>query len=159
MNRVATFLRESKNARFFIPLGIILIVVSIFLFISDNHNKDYIKTEATISKVVLVKEESYDAEGNHEEAMYDIFVKYVVDGNEYETLLGEMYEHKVGEKIDIVYNPENPKEISQPASMILNIVLLVGGVASITGGTISIINNINKNRKMKEQEKRWKNGK
>ena len=159
MDGIATFFRESRTARFFIPLGIILIIVGIFLFISDNHNKDYIKTEATVSRVVLVKEETYDAEGNRDEAMYRIYVKYTVDGKEYDNELGEMFEHKVGDKINIVYNPNNPNEISQPSNIIFNLVFLIGGVASLVGGTISAVNAVKRHKKMKEQERSWENGK
>lgn len=158
MNGIITFFRESKTARFLIPLGIILIIFSIFLFISSNHNKDYIKTEATVSKVELVREATYDVDGNREEAMYRIFVKYTVDGNEYDTELGEMFEQKVGDKITIVYNPSNPTEISQPSSMILNIAMLVGGVAALVGGIVSAVNAIKRRKKMKEQERSWENG-
>jgi len=159
MNNIATFFRESRTARFLIPLGIILVVFSIFLFISDNHNKNYIETTATVSRVELVSEATTDIDGNREEAMYKIFVKYTVNDFEYDNLLGEMYEHKVGDKIKIVYNPDNPNEISQPGSMILNICLLVGGIASLVGGIVSIINAVKGHKKMKEQEKGWTNGK
>ena len=159
MNNVATFFRESRVARFFIPLGIILIVFSIFLFISGEHNKDYIKTEATVSKSVLVQEAYYDNEGNLQDAIYKIFVKYTVNGQEYDTELGEMLERKVGDKITIVYNPSNPNEISQPSSLILNIAFLVGGIASLTGGIVSAVNAVKRNKKMKAQEESWKNGK
>lgn len=158
MNSVASFFRESRTARFFIPLGIILIVFSVLLFVSDEYNKNYIKTEATVSKTELVREAITDDEGNHEEAMYKIFVKYMVNGKEYETELGEMYEHKVGDKITIVYNPDDPNQISQPSSMVLNIVLLVGGIAALVGGIISIINAVKRHKKMKLQEENWKNG-
>ena len=158
MNGIATFFRESRTARFFIPLGIILIIVSIFLFISGNNTKDYIKTEATVSRAVLVKEATYDSEGNREEAMYQIYVKYTVDGKEYDTELGEMFEQKIGDKITIVYNPNNPNEISQPTSIIFNLVFLIGGIASLVGGTISAVNAVKRHKKMKEQERSWENG-
>ena len=64
MNNLATFFRESRVARFFIPFGIILIVFSIFLFIAGDHNKNYLATEAVVSKTELVKEGTYDSEGN-----------------------------------------------------------------------------------------------
>ena len=99
MNGIATFLRESKVARFLIPMGIVLIVFSIFMFISDDHNKNYIEAEATVSKVELFREESFDAEGNREPAEYTIFVKYTVNGNDYDTELGVMFEKKIGDKI------------------------------------------------------------
>jgi hypothetical protein len=158
MNGIATFFRESKTARFLIPLGIILIIVSILLFIIGNNNKNYIKIESTVSKVELVKEETTDSEGNTEEAIYDIYVKYTVDGKEYDTELGEMSKRKVGDKITIVYNPDNPSEISQPSSIILNICLLVGGIVSLVGGIISSINAVKRYKKMKTQEEGWNNG-
>ena len=157
MNNIATFFRESNTARFFIPLGIILIVFSILLFSVGKHNKNYIKIESTVSKVELLNEARYDVDGNKEEATYNIFVKYTVDGKEYETELGEMFEQKVGDKITIVYNPENPNEISQPSSMILNIAMLVAGIASLTGGIISAVKAVKRHKQMKEQEKGWKN--
>ena len=159
MNNIFTFFRETRTARFFIPLGIILIVFSIFFFIAGDHNKNYIETEATVSKAILVREATYDVNGNREEAMYDIFVKYTVDGKEYDNELGEMYEHKVGDKLKIIYNPENPNDISQPSSMILNIAMLIGGIASLVGGIISIINTVKRHKKMKGQEESWKDGK
>ena len=91
MNSIATFFRESNTARFFIPLGIILIVFSILLFSVGKHNKNYIKIESTVSKVELLNEARYDADGNKEEATYNIFVKYKVDIKEYKTELGEMF--------------------------------------------------------------------
>ena len=158
MNGIATFFRESKTARFLIPLGIILIIMSILLFVIGNHNKNYIKIESTVSKVELVKEETTDSEGNTDEAIYNIYVKYTVDGKEYDTELGEMSKRKVGDKITIVYNPNNPSEISQPSSIILNICLLVGGIVSLAGGIISSINAVKRYKKMKKQEEGWNNG-
>lgn len=158
MNKIAIFFRESRVGRFFIPLGIILIIFSIMLFMVGEHNKNYIKIESTVSKVELVKEATYDSEGNREEAMYTIFVKYTVDGKEYDTELGEMYEHKVGDKITIVYNPENPNEISQPSSLIFNIIILVVGCASLVFGIISSVKSIKKYKELKAQEESWKNG-
>ena len=158
MNNIATFFRESRTARFLIPAGIVLIVFSIFMFIISNQNKNYLEVEATISRVELSREATIDAEGNREEAMYKIFVKYNVNDFEYENELGEMYKQKVGDKIKIVYNPDNPNEISQPSNMILNICLLVGGIAALVGGIISAINAVKKHKKMKNQEEAWSNG-
>ena len=159
MNSIATFFRESGTARFLIPLGIILIVFGVIMFVSDDHNKNYIEIEATVSKSTLVKEETTDAEGNVESAEYDTFVKYTVDEKEYETELGITFEHKVGEKIKIVYNPKDPSVISQPASPIINTIVLVSGVGILVGGIISAVNAVNRYKKMKEQEESWANGK
>ena len=139
MNSIKTFL---------ITLGIILIGFSIYLFISDNDHKDYIKIESTVSKTELVKEEVTDEEGNHEEAIYKVFVQYNINGDEYDTELGEMSGYKVGDTISIIYNPNDPTEIYQQANIIANIVLLViGGFSLMLGIVVAIINKV-KERKL-----------
>lgn len=157
MNKLAIFFRESRVGRFFIPLGIILIVFSVFLFIITEHNKDYIKVEATVSKANLAQEATIDSEGNHVDATYNIYVKYTVDGKNYDELLGELSGYKEGDKITIVYNPNNPKEISQPSSIFLAIGVLVAGIGALVYGIISSINSIKKYKELKKQEEGWKN--
>ena len=71
LNRVAQFFRDYSFARFFLPLGIILLVVSFFLFNTIDKNKGFIKTEATVSKVELYEEE-YWTGNTHYEATYSI---------------------------------------------------------------------------------------
>lgn len=153
MNNISTFFRESSFGRFFIPLGLILIVFSIFFFITADHNKNYVATDGIVSRVELVEDEHTDVDGNHVEATYRVFVKYTVDGEEYDEELGELSGIKVGDKIKITYNPENPREISQPIGMILPIILLLAGIAALVSGIISIIRAIKKHKAMKEQEK------
>lgn len=158
MNNIATFFRESRIGRFFIPLGIILIIFSIFLFIIDKQNKDYIETIATVSNVELVEESYTDVDGNLVEATYKVFVKYTVNEKEYNEELGELSGYKKGDKIKIVYNPKDPSQISQPSSIYLAIGMLIAGIASLVGGIISIIIMIKNHKELKEQEKSWNNG-
>ena len=158
MNKMAVFFRESKAARFLIPVGITLIIFGILLFVVSKNNKDYIETEATVSKVELYSEESFDVDGNVEPAQYTIYVKYMVDEKEYENELGIMFEMKVGDKVTIVYNPKDPNQISQPSSLLLNIIILVSGVASLLGGIISAVNAVKRQRKLRSQEEKWENG-
>ena len=149
MNNILTFFRESKLGKFFLPIGIILIIFSVFMFISDERSKNFIPTEAVISKAVLVKEETFDVDGNREPAEYMVSVKYTVDGKEYETEFGQMMDKSVGNKIKIVYNPNDPTDIASPASPILNIILLVVGFISSVLGIISIISSIKQSKKIK----------
>ena len=159
MNNIATILRESRVGRFFIPLGIILIVVGIILFIINDQHKDFIKTEATVSKTELYEESYTDTEGNYVDATYKVYVKYIADGKEYEEELGILSNVKVGDKRTIVYNPKNPTEISDPVGIILPSVVLVAGIASLVGGIISIVKVIKKHKEMKAQEEAWASGK
>ena len=159
MNGVATFFRESSVGRFFIPLGIICIIVSICCFVIDNNNKYYIKTTAVVSKAELVEEATTDAEGNEVEATYKVYVKYTVDGEEYEEELGELSGIKKGDKMEILYNPKDPTQIAQPSNLLVSLVFLVVGIVSLIFGIVSSIKSIKKYKKLKAQEEGWKNGK
>ena len=159
MNNIATFFRESRTARFFIPAGIILIVFGIITFIISIKNQNYIETQATISKVELSQEAYTDSDGNYVEATYDISLKYTVGGKEYEEILGGLPKYNIGDKMKIYYNPSNPSQITQTKSLILPIAIIAGGLAALVGGIISAANAIKKQKTLKAQEEGWKNGK
>ena len=53
MNKIAFILRESQTARFLIPAGIMIIIFSAIFFNASVQNKNYIKTESTITNVVM----------------------------------------------------------------------------------------------------------
>lgn len=151
MNNIVTFFRESRTGRFLIPLGIILIVFSIFLFISNEQNKNYIPIEAIVSKTELYEEAYTDVDGNYVEATYTIYVKYTVNERKYDVKLGEFSGYKKGDKIKIAYNPENPEEITQQTGIILPIVMLIGGIVALIGGIVIFLKTIKNNKKENEQ--------
>ena len=156
MNKIIAFFRESSTARFFVPMGIVLIVFGIAMFIINTKNEDYIKTEAVISKSELVEPEHIDMDGNTVEATYKVYVKYTVDGKGYDEELGELSgEYKTGEKMTIYYNPDDPSQITQTKSKIIPVVIASLGCASLVGGIVSGVNAFKRNKKMKEQEKGW----
>lgn len=157
MNNISTFFRESSLSRFLIPAGIILIVFGIFTFISVDNSKDFIKVEAIVTKTELFEEAYTDVNDNHYDATYTVFVKYTVDGTEYEEEYGVFSGYKKGDKVTISYNPKNPKEIAQPSSIILPIILVLIGIGSLVGGTVSIVRTIKRHKTMKRQEKEWAN--
>ena len=158
MNNIAAILRESKLARFFIPAGLILIVFGIAVFIINQKNQNYVKTEATVTKAELEQEAHTDEKGNRTEATYNISVKYSVDGKDYEAGLSGLPEKKSGEKMTIYYNPDDPAMITQTKSLILPLAFIAGGIVALVGGIISGINAVKKYKKMKNQEKEWANG-
>ena len=157
MNNIATFMRESRVARFFIPAGIILTIFGVIVFIISLKNQNYIKVEATVTNVNVRQEEVTDNEGTHMEETYDVSFKYTVDGKEYDNKFDGISKYNVGDKMTIYYNPSNPQEITQTKSLILPIVIIIGGIASLVGGIISAVNAVKRNKKMKEQERSWKN--
>ncbi|MBQ2201953.1 MAG: hypothetical protein II412_05220, partial [Clostridia bacterium] len=76
MNKFARLMRDSGPARFFVPVGIILIVFAIILF-SLNTGK-YVETAG---KITSVTEGAYDEEQNQQQ--YDLTVAYTVNGKDY----------------------------------------------------------------------------
>ena len=159
MNGIATFFRESRVARFFIPAGIILIVFGVIMFNINNKNQNYIETESTVTSVAVEQEAYTDTEGNQVEATYVVDITYTVDGKEYTGNLPGQSKHNVGDKIKIYYNPDDPTKITQTKSMILPVVIIVAGLASLVGGIISAVRVVKEHKELKTQEEGWKNDK
>ena len=157
MNKFATFMRESNVARFFIPAGLFLIVVGIIVLIISIKTQNYIKIEAIVTNVNVRQEEVSDNDGTHMEDVYDVSFKYTVDGKEYNNSFDGVSKHIVGDKMTIYYNPSNPQEITGSKSIIIPIAMIIAGIASTVGGTISAVNAVKKHKKMKEQERSWAN--
>ena len=155
LNKVSKFFRESYWAMALIPVGIILMVVSIFVFNGVDHIKDFVKTEAVVTNTVLQEEEYTDINGNHYDATYTVYVKYTVDETEYENEYGIFSNYHVGDRVTICYNPDDPNEIAQPNGIAVPIIILALGIASFTGGIASIVVAVKKHKKLKEQEKEW----
>lgn len=157
MNKLAAFMRDYSTARFFIPLGIILLVFGIFFFGSVQRTKNFPKTEGVVTRTELAEEAYTDREGYHE-ATYTVYVKYTVDGKDYETDYGVFPQMKVGDKVSVAYNPADPSDMTQPHSIWIPIGFIAGGLAALGGSAVSIINTTKKRRAMKAQEEEWAHG-
>ena len=156
MNKLAIFFRESALARFLLPAGLIFVVFGCVMFFVNKSNSNYTKTEAVVSKTELVEEAHTDSDGDAVEATYKVFVKYTVNGKEYDTELGDLSgEYKVGKAMTIYYNPDDPKQITQTISLVFPLCLMGAGCVMFIGGIISAVNAVKKYKKMHEQEKEW----
>ena len=157
MNKMFTFMRESQTARFFIPAGLILIIFGIVVFVISLNNQNYVKIEATVTNVEETQETNVDDDGTNTTTVYNATVNYTVGGKEYTQTLDNVSKCKIGDKMDIYYNPKNPNQITQSKSLILPIVIIVVGIAAFAGGIISAANAVKRHKKMKEQERSWAN--
>ena len=157
MNKMFTFMRESQTARFFIPAGLILIIFGTVVFAITLNNQNYVKIEATVANVEETQETNVDDGETNITTIYNATVNYTVDGKEYTQTLDNVSKCKVGDKMDIYYNPKDPNQITQTKSIILPIVIIVAGITSLTGGIISAINAVKRHKNMKEQERSWAN--
>lgn len=157
MNKMFTFMRESQTARFFIPAGLILIIFGIVVFVISLNNQNYVKIEATVTNVEETQETNVDDDGTNTTTVYNATVNYTVGGKEYTQTLDNVSKCKIGDKMDIYYNPKDPNQITQSKSLILPIVIIVVGIAAFAGGIISAANAVKRHKKMKEQERSWAN--
>ena len=157
MNKLAKFFRDYSVARFFIPLGIILIVFGYFMFVSIDNTKDYIETNAVVSRTVLYEDAYYDGDVHHD-ATYTVYVRYTVDGVLYDEEFGIFSGYKEGDNVTITYNPENPEEIASPTSIFFPIGFVIAGIISIVISIFSILKTNKKNKELKKQEEEWHNG-
>lgn len=87
-------------------VGVFFLIAGIIWYqVASNKEKTFIKTEATIT--YIGKSSTY---GSEQKRMVE--VEFQVDGKKYEAELSE-WNHgmKVGNVLEILYNPENPNEI------------------------------------------------
>lgn len=157
MNRFARFLRDYALARFLLPLGVIAIIFGCVAIGPVATRLNYPKTQATVTRAELY-EEAYDEGDTHHDATYTIYVRYAVDGEEYEEEYGVHEEMKPGETLTINYNPNDHRDIGQPISMLLPYGIIAAGIAALAGGIVNIIRTNRKNRTLERQEEEWNHG-
>lgn len=158
MNKMFTFMRESSIARFFIPLGVILIIFGVIIFVINMQNQNYLKIESTILDIKVLEEAYTDADGNQVDETYSATIEYTVDGKKYQQTLDNVSKYNVGDKMTIYYNPQDPNQITQSKTLIIPIVMIVAGITAVIGGIVSSVNAVKRHKKMKEQERSWANG-
>ena len=103
-NKFARFMRNTGPARFFLPLGILLIAVGIFLMTLNTDS--YLETVGKVTEV-------YEHRNLENSLVYDITFTYTVEDREYTGRFDEMTEEsQIGEEIKVFYSPEDPSQIT-----------------------------------------------
>jgi len=121
-------MRNTGPARFFVPVGIILIVFGIIMLCFNTDQ--YLETSGTITSVTECPTEPDEGQ------QYDLTVKYTVDGTEYETTFSNMGgNYSTGERIKVYYDPDDPKATtnSKLNGLIAPIMIAAGGLALVFG--------------------------
>ncbi len=158
MNKIFSFFRATALGRFLVPSGIILIVFGYILGTILNETRNWERAEATVTRTELAEPE-HDENGEHHEATYRIYVSYTVGEKTYEELLGELSGVKEGDSLQIMYDPNDPRKLSQPVGVILPFVLIGSGIFALIAGVMSIVAAVKKSAAMRAQEREWSNGK
>ena len=139
-NKIARFSRNTGPARFFIPVGVILIVFGVIL--SGMRTDKY---EQTIGTITSVTEELEDGQ-----KQYDVGVAYTVDGKRYETTFENLQgDYAEGAQLDVYYDPENPESTSNSKMSPLFPLALIGlGVLALVFGVLKTVGNVKKSREL-----------
>ena len=142
-SKFAQIMRNSGPARFFVPVGIILIVVGIIL--AGMKTDNYLKTTGTVTEV---------REGMIEDnkQLYDADVTYTVNGKTYTLELVDRYEgDKVGDTVDVYYNPENPEQSTNAkVGSVLPIVMIGAGALATVAGIFLTVKAFKKSKSLNE---------
>lgn len=121
-------IKNDINFPYFVGLTLIVTLFTCFLLITINniHYKiNGVETYATIydiDKKVEYKTE-YDEDGNayeKKEEHCDVYIKYNVDGKEYDTTLDiSSCKNKIGQEVKIYYDKDDPSKFVSDSSPIL----------------------------------------
>ena len=148
MQKAASFLKSTNVGKYLIPAGIILILFSLFMFYVVMSSQGYAETEAVVTRTELYEEpekskesddaaeDIFDVFGNSRDKKSTVYVRYTVDGIEYEEVYGVFTGYKEGDTIKICYDPDDPKRLIQPGSLLHPTVILIVGIAAIIAGII-----------------------
>ena len=144
-----TSILKSKNiGKYLIPAGGILILFSIFMFYVVSSSQGYTEADAVVTRLELYKEaekseesedaaeDIFDVFGNTRDKKNTVYVTYTADGTEYEEIYGVFTGYKEGDRIKILYDPDDPKILIQPGNLLHPAVIFAVGVAAIIAGII-----------------------
>lgn len=130
------FVRKFAVVRFYaimILVGLLFSIVGGILFLRPNDNLATVE-----ASIIDVGEEQI---GSDDTFLFAV-VEYEVNGTTYTGQVGRSTSDKIGDKITIEYNINNPEEISNKGSDIVTIVFIVVGLALVVIGIVFLVKNI-----------------
>ncbi len=142
-NKFAKIMRNSGPARFFIPIGVILIIFGVF-FLGHN-TANYVETTGVIVGVV---ELPYDSDLG---VQYDVTVQYYANGKEYTGIFTLNENHNLGDNIPVFYDAEKPENITDGRySPIVPPAMMAAGVLAIAFGAFKTVKAFKKSKELEE---------
>ncbi len=142
-NKFARIMRNTGPARFFVPVGIVLIVFGIILlgFKTDTY------LEATGKITNVTEAEMLDTEEEDNQQEYDVEVIYTVDGKEYTTTFSNLTgDYKKGEDIKVYYDPQDPEKTTNSKMNFLPPVMIALGAVAVVFGVYKTIDAFKKSK-------------
>lgn len=144
MNKLAKLMRNTGPARFFVPVGVILIVFGILTL--GFNTKNFAETTGTITSVT----ECPPVEGEGQQ--YDVGFTYTVDGKEYEGVFANLFgDYTEGGEIKVFYDPADPqKTANSESSGFLSPIMIVAGAAALVFGVLKTVKAFQKSKALDE---------
>ena len=142
-NKLARFMRNTGPARFFIPVGVILIIFGVLL--SGFNAGNMIGTTGTVTAVEEVTNDDNETE-------YDVSFTFVADGKEYSnTFYGLLKSSEVGDEISVYYDADDPNVVSNAKLNGIEAPLLIGvGAVAILAGIFMSVRAFKKSKDLDE---------
>lgn len=132
MKKMMTGIMGIVLAVVFLAVGIFVLVMGINHLQKLNAGK-YVETQATITKIETDVVHDPDSPGGTREE-YEITVEYTVDGKKYVSRLGETpKEFHEGMELTVLYNVDNPMDVTLPGTTGAIIMIAMGVVAALAG--------------------------
>ena len=151
MQKTTSILRSTNIGKFLIPAGAILILFSIFMFYVVSSSQGYMEADAVVTRLEPYEkveeseefvEDIFDVFGNSRDRTNTVYVKYTVDGTEYEEVYGVFSGYKEGDEIKVFYAPDDPTILVQPGNLLHPAVIFAVGIAAVIAGVICFRKNI-----------------
>lgn len=145
-------MNESKSIKtmmfIFLAIGICVIIGGIIFQVNNTRFlKTAEKADAKITDIIT----SYDSDG---EANHNVNVRFMVNGEEYEGVLGEwnsgMY---IGKTITVYYNPNNPNQFRGGSSKFVGAIMIAFGAIFAVIGAVPLINDKKRKNIKRDLEK------
>lgn len=145
-NLLAKLARNTGPARFFIPVGIILIIFGALMLAWTP--KNLVETTGTVATIDRYE----DTDGS---TVYDLSVDYTVDGKDYiASWSGDFGEYKEGDTIPVFYDEENPSDSTNSGDAgIIAPVMIAAGVAAAGYGVYATVKAFKKQEELDNQIK------
>lgn len=143
-NKFARLMRNTGPARFFVPVGIILVVVGVILMVFSGGN--FAETTGKVLSVTEIPRTDPD-----EAQQYDVQFEYTVDGKVYTGTFSLSGDYQTGDEITIYYNTENPESITNAKNgNLIGIIMIGAGVVGAVVGVFLTVKAFQKSKALDE---------
>lgn len=139
-NKIARFMRNTGAIRFFLPLGIILVVLGAFMV--KTTPDQYAETLGRVTGVEQYREDDKD--------VCDIEFEYAVEGKKYTGVFYGLEDiMEAGDEVTVYYDPDEPGNISNSKHTgVIGIAMIAVGALAAVFGTLSSLKKIKKSREL-----------